>query len=102
MDILTRLVMTSALGGSWRGGLWKGLVDWILGSVMLFVMILVRGDMARQVRRLGRLAWGFRHEEALSRLRPEKAILNSNPFASGVYNDQHAVSHSIFSDCMNT
>lgn len=53
-DIMTRLVMTSTLGGSGRGGFGKGLVDWMLGSLMLFVMVLVRGAMDRQVRNWGK------------------------------------------------
>lgn len=53
-DIMTRLVMTSTLGASGRGGFAKGFVDWMLGSLMLLVMVFVRGDMDRRVRNWGR------------------------------------------------
>lgn len=53
---MTRLVMCSTLGASVRGGFWKGLVDWILGSLMLLVMVFVRMDMDRKVR-----VWGTHH-----------------------------------------
>lgn len=53
-DIMTRLVMTSILGASGRGGFVKGLIDWMLGSVMLLVMVFVRGGMDREVRNWGR------------------------------------------------
>lgn len=54
-DWQTRLVMCSTLAGSLRGGFWKGLLDGILGSFMVFVMVFIRGDMDRQVRGWGRL-----------------------------------------------
>ncbi|KAJ4422081.1 hypothetical protein N0V82_003273 [Gnomoniopsis sp. IMI 355080] len=54
-DWQTRLVMCSILGGSGRGGFWKGLLDGILGSIMLLVMVFIRGDMDRQVRSWGRM-----------------------------------------------
>lgn len=53
-DWQTRLVMCSTLGPSGRGGFWKGLLDWIVGSVMLLAMVFVRGDMDRQVRDWGK------------------------------------------------
>lgn len=58
-DLMTRLVMCSTLGASIRGGFWKGLIDWILGSLMLLVMVFVRMDMDRKVR-----VWGKRHGDS--------------------------------------
>lgn len=58
-DLMTRLVMCSTLGASIRGGFWKGLIDWILGSLMLLVMVFVRIDMDRKVR-----VWGKRHGDS--------------------------------------
>lgn len=58
-DLMTRLVMCSTLGASTRGGFWKGLIDWILGSLMLLVMVFVRMDMDRKVR-----VWGKRHGDS--------------------------------------
>lgn len=54
-DWMTRAVMCSTLGASIRGGFWKGLIDWLLGSLMLLVMVFVRIDMDRKVRNWGRL-----------------------------------------------
>ncbi|KAI1813951.1 NAD(P)-binding protein [Poronia punctata] len=54
-DILTALVMRGALGGSVRGGFWRGVVDWLLVCVMGIVMVFVRGDMDRKVRGWGRM-----------------------------------------------
>lgn len=53
-DWQTRLVMCGILGPSRRGGFWKGLVDSLLGLVMVLAMIVVRADMDRQVRSFGR------------------------------------------------
>ncbi|ROW11845.1 hypothetical protein VPNG_04941 [Cytospora leucostoma] len=53
-DIMTRVVMCSTLGASARGGFWKGLLDWFVGSLMLIVMVIVRGDMDRKVRNWGK------------------------------------------------
>lgn len=58
-DLMTRVVMCSTLGTSIRGRLWKGLGDWLLGSVMLLVMVFARKDMDRIVRN-----WGKRHEDS--------------------------------------
>lgn len=58
-DILSRLVMCSTLGASARGGFWKGLLDTVLGWLMLIVMVFVRGDMDRKVRN-----WGKRHGDS--------------------------------------
>lgn len=54
-DILTALVKRSVLGGSVRGGFFRGLVDWVLVCVMGVVMVFVRDDMDRKVRSWGRL-----------------------------------------------
>lgn len=56
-DLMTRLIMCSTLEASARGGFWKGLVDWVLGSVVLLVMGLVRRDTDRKVWNWGR-QWG--------------------------------------------
>ncbi|KAI3316619.1 hypothetical protein HD806DRAFT_517140 [Xylariaceae sp. AK1471] len=53
---IIRLVMTSVMGGSVRGGFWKGLVNTILGWVTLVVMIFIRWDMDSKVKR-----WGKKH-----------------------------------------
>lgn len=56
-DLLTRVVMCSTMGASVRGGFWKGLIDWVIGCVMLLVMVFVRRDMDRKVWNWGR-QWG--------------------------------------------
>lgn len=54
-DWMTRIVMCGVLGGSSRrGGVWKGVVDCLVGIVIAVVMIVVRLDMDRQVREFGR------------------------------------------------
>lgn len=66
-DWQTRLVMCSTLGASGRGGFWKGLLDWVVGSVMLLAMVFVRGDMDRQVRN-----WGKQYgDSGMKKLRAE-------------------------------
>jgi 3-dehydrosphinganine reductase len=50
--LLTRLVMTSTLGGSIRNG-W-GVLDTVLSWVMSLVMVVVRWDMDVKVRKWGR------------------------------------------------
>lgn len=66
-DWQTRLVMCSTLGPSGRGGFWKGLLDWIVGSAMLLAMVFVRGDMDRQVRN-----WGKQYgDSGMKKLRAE-------------------------------
>jgi 3-dehydrosphinganine reductase len=50
---IIRLVMTSVMGGSVRGGFWKGLVNTILGWITLIVMVFIRWDMDIKVRKLG-------------------------------------------------
>ena len=52
--ILTRLVMTSVLGGSARSGFFRGLTDTILSWVMVIVMVFVRGDMDSKARKWGK------------------------------------------------
>jgi 3-dehydrosphinganine reductase len=51
---IIRLVMTSVMGGSVRGGFWLGLVNTLLGWVVLVVMVFIRRDMDGKVRRWGR------------------------------------------------
>ncbi|KAH8890170.1 NAD(P)-binding protein [Thozetella sp. PMI_491] len=51
---IIRLVMTSVMGGSIRGGFFKGLVDTILGWIVLIVMLFIRGDMDSKVAKWGR------------------------------------------------
>ncbi|KAI0006305.1 hypothetical protein F4779DRAFT_597008 [Xylariaceae sp. FL0662B] len=51
---LTRLAMCGVLGGTIRGGFWKGLVDWLIACVMGVAMVFVRMDMDSKVRRWGR------------------------------------------------
>ena len=51
---IIRLVMTSVLGGSVRSGLLKGVVDTVLGWVVLIVMVFIRWDMDVKVARWGR------------------------------------------------
>lgn len=58
-DLMTRAVMCSTLGASIRGGFWKGLIDWLMGIVMLLVMVIVRFVMDRKVRN-----WGRRHGDS--------------------------------------
>ncbi|KAK3349787.1 hypothetical protein B0T25DRAFT_482513 [Lasiosphaeria hispida] len=51
---IIRLVMTSVLGGSIRGGFFKGLVDTLLGWVVIVVMVFIRWDMDSKVAKWGR------------------------------------------------
>ncbi|KAI1351586.1 NAD(P)-binding protein [Xylaria sp. FL0043] len=51
---IIRLVMTSMLGGSVRGGFWKGLVNTVLGWITMVVMVFIRWDMDAKVRKWGR------------------------------------------------
>lgn len=51
---IIRLVMTSVLGGSIRGGFLKGVVDTVLGWVVMVVMVFIRWDMDVKVARWGR------------------------------------------------
>ena len=51
---IIRLVMTSVLGGSVRGGFWKGLVNTLLGWVVMVIMVFIRWDMDSKVRKWGR------------------------------------------------
>lgn len=53
---IIRLVMASVMGGSVRGGFWKGLVNTLLGWITMVVMIFIRWDMDAKVRR-----WGKKH-----------------------------------------
>jgi 3-dehydrosphinganine reductase len=51
---IIRLVMTSMLGGSIRGGFVKGFVDTVLGWVVMVVMSFIRWDMDTKVAKWGR------------------------------------------------
>lgn len=51
---IIRLVMTSVMGGSVRGGFWKGLTDTLLGWIVLVVMVFVRWDMDTKVAKWGK------------------------------------------------
>ena len=51
---IIRLVMTSVMGGSIRGGFWKGFVNTILGWITLIVMVFIRWEMDGKVRKWGR------------------------------------------------
>ena len=53
-DFLSGLVKGSMLGGSLRGGLGRGLWNWILAGVMGIVMVFVRMDMDRKAKAWGR------------------------------------------------
>lgn len=58
-DFLTRIVLTTMTGASKRGGVFKALVDWVLGCLGLLILIFVRWDMDRKVRN-----WGKRHGDS--------------------------------------
>lgn len=47
---LVDLHYISMLGASITGGFWKGLIDWLLGMLMLLVMVIIRLVMDRKVR----------------------------------------------------
>ncbi|KAF3061091.1 3-ketodihydrosphingosine reductase tsc10 [Daldinia childiae] len=51
---IIKLVMTSVLGGSTRGGFWKGLVNTLLGWIVLVVMVFIRWEMDTKVTKWGR------------------------------------------------
>jgi 3-dehydrosphinganine reductase len=51
---IIRLVMTSVMGASIRGGFWKGLVNTLLGWVTLVVMVFIRRDMDGKIKKWGR------------------------------------------------
>lgn len=51
---IIRLVMTSVMGGSIRGGFFTGLVNTICGWIVLVVMIFIRWDMDSKVAKWGR------------------------------------------------
>ncbi|KAI0531612.1 NAD(P)-binding protein [Xylaria digitata] len=48
---IIRLVMTSVMGGSARGGFWKGLINTILGWITSVVVIYIRWEMDTKVRK---------------------------------------------------
>ncbi|KAF2263840.1 NAD(P)-binding protein [Lojkania enalia] len=51
---IIRLVMASVMGGSVRGGFWKGLADTLVGWVTLVVMMFIRWDMDKKVAKWGK------------------------------------------------
>jgi 3-dehydrosphinganine reductase len=51
---IIRLVMTSMLGGSIRGGLLRGIMNTVLGWIVMIVMVFIRWDMDTKVARWGR------------------------------------------------
>ncbi|KAI0004418.1 NAD(P)-binding protein [Xylariaceae sp. FL0662B] len=53
---IIRLVMTGVMGGSIRGGFWKGLANTLVGWVVLVVMVFVRWEMDAKVTK-----WGKEH-----------------------------------------
>ncbi|KAI2473113.1 NAD(P)-binding protein [Annulohypoxylon bovei var. microspora] len=53
---ITWAVMTSVLGGSVRGGFWKGLMSMLAGWITPIVMIFIRWEMDMKVTR-----WGTEH-----------------------------------------
>jgi 3-dehydrosphinganine reductase len=53
---IIRLVMTSVMGGSARGGFWKGLANTLLGWIVLVVMVFIRWEMDTKVAK-----WGKQH-----------------------------------------
>ncbi|KAK6954278.1 hypothetical protein Daesc_004245 [Daldinia eschscholtzii] len=53
---IIRLVMTSVMGGSTRGGFWKGVVNTLLGWIVLVVMVFIRWEMDTKVAK-----WGKEH-----------------------------------------
>ncbi|OTA90925.1 hypothetical protein M434DRAFT_77123 [Hypoxylon sp. CO27-5] len=52
---IIRLVMTSVMGGSARGGFVRGLVNTVLGWVTLVVMVFIRWEMDTKVAKWGRM-----------------------------------------------
>ncbi|KAK3374795.1 hypothetical protein B0H63DRAFT_480894 [Podospora didyma] len=53
-DLLTRLVMTTVMGGSVRGGIWRGLGTWIVGCFISVVMLYVRATHDSVARKWGK------------------------------------------------
>ncbi|KAI1407960.1 NAD(P)-binding protein [Hypoxylon sp. FL1857] len=52
---IIRLVMTSVMGGSARGGFWRGLASTVLGWVTIAVMVFIRWEMDTKVAKWGRV-----------------------------------------------
>jgi 3-dehydrosphinganine reductase len=48
------LVMTSMLGGSIRGGVLRGIMNTVLGWIVMIIMVFIRWDMDTKVTRWGR------------------------------------------------
>ncbi|CAG9951303.1 unnamed protein product [Clonostachys rosea f. rosea IK726] len=53
-DIQTALVRRGMLGGSTKGGFLNGVVDWFLAGWVAIIMVFLRGDMDKKVRKWGR------------------------------------------------
>ncbi|KAI1482838.1 NAD(P)-binding protein [Daldinia eschscholtzii] len=51
---IIRLVMTSVMGGSTRGGFWKGIINTLLGWIVLVVMVFIRWEMDSKVTKWGK------------------------------------------------
>ncbi|KAI1128528.1 hypothetical protein F5Y10DRAFT_173798 [Nemania abortiva] len=51
---VTRLALCGMLGGSYRGGFWRGLVDWLMACVMGLGFVLIRLDTDLKIRQWGR------------------------------------------------
>lgn len=58
-DFLTRIVLSTMMGASKRGGILRAFVDCVLGCLGLVILVFVRWDMDRKVR-----AWGERHGDS--------------------------------------
>ncbi|KAH8889122.1 NAD(P)-binding protein [Thozetella sp. PMI_491] len=55
-DFIGGLLRRSMLGGSVRGGVWRALLDWFMGGLLAIIMVFVRDDMDKKVRK-----WGHNH-----------------------------------------
>jgi 3-dehydrosphinganine reductase len=58
-SLIIRLVMASVMGGSVRGGFWKGLANTVLGWITMVVMVFIRWDMDSKVQK-----WGKKHGDS--------------------------------------
>lgn len=58
-DFLTRIVLSTMMGASQRGGFLRALADWFFGCLGLLILVFVRWDMDRKVR-----AWGKKHGDS--------------------------------------
>lgn len=53
---VARLALCGMLGASYRGGFWRGLVDWLIACFMGLGFVLIRMDTDIKIRK-----WGRRH-----------------------------------------